>query len=182
MTLSNGFRPGGDRASESEFRSIVEGHSKMVRRRLRRLRVPERDLHDMSQEVFLVVHRKLDTGQDKNSLASLLNGVCVRVASSYHRTAFNRRRAKSDDASFDVEPDDEPSLEEELHARLLWNRVFGALRELDDDQRKIVMLHDLDESAMSRVAEAVGCPLQTAYSRLRAAYKTMRLLCRQTEF
>jgi RNA polymerase sigma-70 factor (ECF subfamily) len=56
------------------------------------------------------------------------------------------------------------------------------LRELDDDQRKIVILHDLDESAMSRVAEAVGCPLQTAYSRLRAAYRTMRLRCRLTEF
>jgi len=39
-------------------------------------------------------------------------------------------------------------------------------------------LHDLDESAMSRVAKTVGCPLQTAYSRRRAAYKVMRLRCR----
>jgi len=180
MTLSNGFRP--DRSSESEFRSIVEAHAKTVRRRLRRLRVPERDLHDMSQEVFLVVHRKLDNGHDRNSLSSLVNGVCVRVASSYHRSAYNRRCAKLDDAPLEAEPNGETSLEEELHARLLWHRVFGVLRDLDDDQRKIVILHDLDESAMSRVAEAVGCPLQTAYSRLRAAYKTMRLLCRQTEF
>jgi RNA polymerase sigma-70 factor (ECF subfamily) len=182
MTLSNGFRPGAHRASESEFRSIVAAHAKTVRRRLRRLRVPERDLHDMSQEVFLVVHRKLDGGHDRNSLSSLVNGVCVRVASSYHRLAYNRRRMKLDDAPLECEPNGEPSLEDELHARALWNRVFEVLRDLDDDQRRIVILHDLDESAMSRVAEAVGCPLQTAYSRLRAAYRTMRLRCRHTEF
>jgi RNA polymerase sigma-70 factor (ECF subfamily) len=177
MTLSNGFRPDGDRASESEFRSIVAAHAKTVRRRLRRLRVPERDLHDMSQEVFLVVHRKLDSGHDRNSLSSLVNSVCVRVASSYHRCAFNRRRAKRDSGVFEIEPVD-TSLEEQLHERHLWNRVSGALRELDDDQREIVILHDLAESAMSEVAETVGCPLQTAYSRLRAAYKTMRSRCR----
>jgi RNA polymerase sigma-70 factor (ECF subfamily) len=177
MTLSNGFRPDGDRASESEFRSIVEAHAKTVRRRLRRLRVPDRDLLDMSQEVFLVVHRKLDGGHDRNSLSSLVNGVCVRVASCYHRSAYNRRRAKLDDRAFETQPSVDSSPEDVLHERRQWMRLSGALHELDDHQRKIVILHDLDESAMSRVAEAVGCPLQTAYSRLRAAYKTMRTRC-----
>jgi RNA polymerase sigma-70 factor (ECF subfamily) len=177
MALSNGFRPDGDRASESEFRSIVAAHAKTVRRRLRRLRVPERDLHDMSQEVFLVVHRKLDAGHDRSSLASLVNGVCVRVASTYHRSAYNRRRAKLDDQSFEHQALAASSPEDELHERRQWMRVSGAIHELDDVQRRIVILHDLDESAMSYVAEAVGCPLQTAYSRLRAAYKTMRTRC-----
>jgi RNA polymerase sigma-70 factor (ECF subfamily) len=179
MTLSNGFPPGGDRSSASEFRSIVEAHSKTVRRRLRRLRVPESDLHDMSQEVFLVVLRKLDNGHERNSLSSLINGICVRVASSYHR--YNRRRATiDDDHPFDVAPNGEASFEDHLHQRLLWSRVSRVLHELGDAQRTIVILHDLDESAMSQVAEVVGCPVQTAYSRLRAAHKTMRLLCRRT--
>jgi RNA polymerase sigma-70 factor, ECF subfamily len=176
MTLSNAFPAGGYPSSASEFRSIVEAHAKTVRRRLRRLRVPECDLYDMSQEVFLVVHRKLDDGHDRNSLPALVNGVCVRVASTYHRNAYNRRRAN--DHPPDLEPNGEANLEDQLHERLLWNRLSDALHELDDAQRTIVILHDLDESAMSKVAEVVGCPLQTAYSRRRAAYKSMRQLCR----
>src|SRR5690348_4714615 len=120
MTLTNGFPPGGDRSSASEFRAIVAAHAKTVRCRLRRLRVPERDLHDMSQEVFLVVHRKLDGGHDRNSLSSLVNGVCVRIASSYHRAAYNRKRATIDEPWFEVEPTGEASLEDQLHEHLLW--------------------------------------------------------------
>ncbi len=168
----------GDASSESEFRTIVEAQAKMVRRRLRRLRVPERDLYDMSQEVFLVVHRKLRNGDDRSSLPSLVNGVCVRIASAYHRLAYNRLRARIE-APFEVDSGD-ASPEDQLHERRLWNRLSGALGELDRDLRDIVVRHDLDESAMSEVAEAVGCPLQTAYSRRRAAYKTMRLICRRS--
>ena len=160
MTLSNGFTPDGDRSSASEFRSIVEAHAKTVRRRLRRLRVPERDLNDMCQEVLLVVHKKLDNGHDRASVSSLVNGVCVRIASTYHRSAYNRLRADVRDHPIEIASSGETSL--------------------DDVQRTIVILHDLDESAMSEVAETVGCPIQTAYSRLRAAYKTMRHRCRHT--
>ena len=43
------------------------------------------------------------------------------------------------------------------------------LDELDDDKRAVFVLYEVEGLLMKQVAEVVGCPLQTAYSRLHAA-------------
>ena len=43
------------------------------------------------------------------------------------------------------------------------------LAELDDDKRQVLVLYEIEGLTMREVAEVVGCPLQTAYSRLHAA-------------
>jgi RNA polymerase sigma-70 factor (ECF subfamily) len=40
---------------------------------------------------------------------------------------------------------------------------------LDSAKREVFVLYELEELAMPEVAGLVGCPLQTAYSRLHAA-------------
>jgi RNA polymerase sigma-70 factor (ECF subfamily) len=44
-----------------------------------------------------------------------------------------------------------------------------ALAELDEDKRAVFVLYEIEQLTMAEVAEAIGCPLQTAYSRLHAA-------------
>ena len=44
---------------------------------------------------------------------------------------------------------------------------------IDEDQRAVFVLFELEEQAMREVAEAVGCPLQTAYYRLYAARRAL---------
>jgi RNA polymerase sigma-70 factor (ECF subfamily) len=53
-------------------------------------------------------------------------------------------------------------------ARKVLDRI---LDELDDDKRAVFVLYEIEELTMAEVAEAIGCPLQTAYSRLHAARK-----------
>ena len=48
-------------------------------------------------------------------------------------------------------------------------RLDGILTGLDEDKRAVFVLYEIEQLAMAEVAEAVGCPLQTAYSRLHAA-------------
>jgi RNA polymerase sigma-70 factor, ECF subfamily len=43
------------------------------------------------------------------------------------------------------------------------------LAELDDKNREVFVLYELEELSLAEVARAVGCPLQTAYSRLHVA-------------
>jgi RNA polymerase sigma-70 factor (ECF subfamily) len=43
------------------------------------------------------------------------------------------------------------------------------LDRLDEAQRAVFVLYEIEELSMAEIAEAVGCPLQTAYSRLHAA-------------
>ncbi len=53
-------------------------------------------------------------------------------------------------------------------ARVVLDRI---LDELDDDKRAVFVLYEIEELSMAEVADALGCPLQTAYSRLHAARK-----------
>jgi RNA polymerase sigma-70 factor (ECF subfamily) len=43
------------------------------------------------------------------------------------------------------------------------------LASLDEPQRAVFVLYEIEQLTMKQVAEALGCPLQTAYSRHQAA-------------
>jgi RNA polymerase sigma-70 factor (ECF subfamily) len=51
--------------------------------------------------------------------------------------------------------------------------VLSALEELDDAQREVTVLFEIEQLPMAEVAALLGVPLQTAYSRL---YAGRRLL------
>lgn len=133
---------------------------------LRSLGVREPDLDDMCQEVFLVVQRKLDSFEFRASLSSWLYGIAVRVASGYRSRAHRRREVLGPDLP---EPAFNAPQEEQLEELESWQWIESLLGRLSEEQRQVFVLYELEEFAMPEVSEIVGCPLQTAYSRLRAA-------------
>ena len=52
--------------------------------------------------------------------------------------------------------------------------VQAALDQLPMEQRAVFVLHELDEQSAPEVAEALGTPLNTVYSRLRLARERFR--------
>jgi RNA polymerase sigma-70 factor (ECF subfamily) len=66
--------------------------------------------------------------------------------------------------------------EHSAEARRIRTEIASLLGRLDDEKRTVFVLYELEELSMSQVAGVVGCPLQTAYSRLHAARKAMRAL------
>jgi RNA polymerase sigma-70 factor (ECF subfamily) len=149
------------------FERIFQEHAPYVWRALRRLGVAEADADDVCQDVFIVVHRKLDTYRT-GALRTWLYGICLRVSSEYRRRPYRRREEVVDavpDAGVDAPQEDE------VERRRALARLDGALDLLDDDKRAVFVLFELEQVPMAEVAEAAGCPLQTAYSRLYAARK-----------
>jgi RNA polymerase sigma-70 factor, ECF subfamily len=133
---------------------------------LRRLGVAERDADDVCQEVFVTVHRRIASFEGRSSQRTWLYGICVRTASEYRKRAAHRHEVISDgvhEASVDASQDEDAALRE---ARATLDRL---LESLDDDKRAVFVLYEIEELPMADVAIAVGCPLQTAYSRLHAA-------------
>ena len=60
--------------------------------------------------------------------------------------------------------------QDEAYARKQARERLGALlSQLDDDKRAVFTLYEIEELPMKDIARIVGCPLQTAYSRLHAA-------------
>ena len=154
--------------ADEDFRDLFDAHAELVREKLRELGVRSGDREDVLQEVFLVVHRNFDEVERRSSVGAFVNAVCVRVASGYHRRAARRRR-KAHLGYTDFASAVEATQEHDLRAEAL-------MKELDHDKRTIVILHELHGDPIPEVARAVGCPVQTAYSRLRAAHKTMRIV------
>lgn len=157
-----------DPAARPSFREVFDTEVGFVFRVLRRLGVPERDLDDAAQDVFVVVHRRLPSFEGGLSLRAWLFGIARRVALGRRRRASQRLEQLGSE-SLDVGAD--ASKEEQIAARALLER---ALAVLDAEKREVLFLYELEGMPMHEVAEAVGCPVQTAYSRLRTARVLVR--------
>ncbi len=157
--------------TEHSARDIFDEHADYVWRTLRYLGVPEADLPDLSQEVFVVVHRKLGEFEGRSSMRTWLHGICKRVAAARRRKAHVRRErldSTPPDATLDASQDEALARRQQLQ---ILQRI---LSELDDDKRAVFVLFEIEGMPMKEVAQTVGCPLQTAYSRLKAAREEVR--------
>lgn len=153
----------------SPFEAIYRQYFDFVWSSVRRLGVRPGALDDVVQEIFIVIHSRLGTLEKPEALRSWIYGVIRRTVSGYHRV----RRAK--EASFvmmSAEPDTRglpPTpfdlAEQSDRVKLL----FSLLDELDAQKREVFTMAELDELAVPEIADTLAIPLNTAYSRLRAA-------------
>ncbi len=163
-------------AALRDFVSIFEEFAPFVWRALRRLGVPEADAEDISQEVFVTVHRKLPEFEGRSTVRTWLYGICIRTASDHRRRAHVRRELATDRPPDRVTSPTQPRDLERRRARAALDR---ALDTLDDDKRAVLVLYEIEDLPMAEVAEAVGCPLQTAYARLYAARRLLKEVLEQ---
>lgn len=159
----------GDRAVSLErfdTTTIFREYGPFVWRVVRRLGVPEADAADVCQEVFVVVHRRLSEFEQRSTLRTWIYGICVRASSDYRRRI--RRRRENVVETTPEQPAD-ASQDAALMMREARQRLDRILDQLDDDKRAVFVLYEIEQLTMANVASAVGCPLQTAYSRLHSA-------------
>jgi RNA polymerase sigma-70 factor (ECF subfamily) len=151
------------------FRTIYHDYFDFVWTSARRLGVPVDAVDDVVQEIFVVVNARVSTIEQPASLRSWIYGVVRRTVSTYHRG--RRARGASEwhepfeDSAGPMQPSplDLAVLSDEI--RLLW-RLLGELGPL---KREVFVLAELEEMTMPEIAEAIGVPVNTAYSRLRVA-------------
>ena len=160
----------GPPAGVPSLAEIFREHAPFVWRGLRRLGIPESDVDDVCQEVFVVVHRKLGDFEGRSSLRTWIYGICARTASDYRRSGRVRREVVTDAPPETAHEGGQHDAVALRQARATLDRI---LDELDDDKRSVFVLYEIEELTMAEVADAVGCPLQTAYSRLHAARKVV---------
>jgi RNA polymerase sigma-70 factor, ECF subfamily len=149
-----------------DFAVIFERHFDYVWFTLRRLGVAERDLEDVTHDVFLQVYKQLGNFDNARPVRPWLFGFAYRVASDYRRLARHRFEMLDDR----VETiDTSPSAAERLMTREKLDLVWAALAELDLERRAVFILHQVEGCPTTEVAKVLQIPLNTAYSRLRLA-------------
>jgi RNA polymerase sigma-70 factor (ECF subfamily) len=150
----------------SQLRALFQEHAAFVWRSLRRLGVSDADVDDLVQEVFLVVHQRLDGYEERERARSWLYSICVRVASNQRRKLFRRREQVTSEPPEGRVSATQLQEIEDREALALGHRL---LDQLPAEQREVFVLYEVEHMPMAQVAESVGCPLHTAYSRLRMA-------------
>lgn len=141
-----------------------------VWRLARRLGARPADLEDLTHDVFLVVHRRLDQYDSSRPIRPWLAGITWRILSEHRRKASHRREQAV--AEMDLYPaagDGEADLAREQARGLL----LAGLDRLSNDQRDTFVLHDIEGHTAPQIAKIVGVPLNTLYSRIRLARKNL---------
>ncbi|MDB4991416.1 MAG: polymerase sigma factor RpoE [Myxococcaceae bacterium] len=161
-----------------EASAIVREHGTFVWRVLRHLGVAEASLHDASQEVFIVVFQKLEQFEHRSSVRTWLYGICRHVALAARRKARARPEVLADELP---ELGVAPTQEGEVWAQQARALLSRALSELGEDQRMVFVLFEIEELSMEEVAQSLGLPLTTAYSRLYAAREKVQASMRRYE-
>ena len=155
-----------DPGERPSFPAVFRAEASYVALSLRRLGVRERDLEDVTHDVFVVVHRHLDRYDPERPLRPWLFGIASRVALGYRRRSGHQLEI----VHAEIEaPDRAPLADEQLDDRQRRQLVLRALESMSGDKKAVFILHDIDGHAMPEVASALAIPLNTGYSRLRLA-------------
>ncbi len=152
--------------AEPSPRSVAELGASFVPQTLRYLGVPDMVLLDAAQDVLLVALRRLGDFEGRSTLKTWLYGICIRVAHDFRRRSQSNRELLV--GQLPEMPS--PALQESAVEQGEWRRLLGdLLDELDENQRAAFVLFEIQRLSMKEVADALGCPLQTAYFRHKSA-------------
>jgi RNA polymerase sigma-70 factor (ECF subfamily) len=168
--LPDAIVPSEDRISRPgvvrSFDEVYRDGFRFVWRSLKRLGVRDAYLDDAVQDVFLVVHRKLAEFEGRSSIRTWLFRIAMRVAKDHRRTHERRPTTSLHDESI-ATPESSPL--ERAAQREKIDLLHSILETLDDDKRAAFILGELEGMSGPEMADALGVPVDTAYSRLRAA-------------
>jgi RNA polymerase sigma factor (sigma-70 family) len=154
--------------AEAAFNVLVERHGPMVLRVCRYVLADRHDAEDAFQASFLVLARRARSIRERDSVASWLHGVALRVAScaraaDLRRRAHERRRAEAASlADLPIEPDD---LGQALHEEI---------DRLPERYRSVVVLCYLEGMTHDAAAALLGWPVGTVRTRLSWARDRLR--------
>lgn len=163
---------------ETDAASLIREYAPFVWRVLRHLGVREDQLEDVSQEVFLTVFRQLPQFEARSSLRTWIYGICWNVAAYARRQQRARRESVRDELP---EPTELASQDRDVWLKQAHAQLIRALETLDETQRTVFVLYEIEELSMDEIAQALGKPLTTCYSRLYAARARVQSFVRREE-
>lgn len=155
---------------EPRFAAVYLEHVDYVWTNLRRLGVPWTELDDAAQETFIVAFRRWDDFDGQLQWRSWLFGIARRVA-SHHRRGSGRRlrlveavhREPTPTMGAGPESPDDVVAHEDA-ARL----VQHFLDTLSPRRREVFILAEIEGMTGASIADTLGLPANTVWSRLRA--------------
>ena len=149
---------------QERFAAVARAQLDFVWRALRRQGLSRADADDGVQRVFLVFREKVagvEPGTEKGFLFRTAGFVAKEL----------RRGARPCEEATDSNVGAEPSPSGRIEVDDLLDKV---MRDLDDDERQVFLLFEIEGLTMAEIAPILHCPPGTVASRLRRARDKVR--------
>jgi RNA polymerase sigma-70 factor, ECF subfamily len=167
--LSPAAGPGPVTAAMADPNPTIEGlirqHHEFVWRSLRRLGVPDADLEDAVQEVYLEASKRLAS---ITSARGFLFRACMYVA-SHTRRSIRRRREVHDDELLKRQVDPRSTPEQAITQSEARQDLQLMLEKIPEEPRAVFILFELERLNTLQISEVLELPVGTVASRLRRA-------------
>jgi RNA polymerase sigma-70 factor, ECF subfamily len=143
----------------------------------------QRECEDLLQETFLRVYRNRHSYRRIAKFSTWLYTIAGNLARSEYRKRKRRRvfslqSVNRDEEEYEVEIPDEQFLPDRHAESALQDRIVqGALKQIPEEFREVVVLRDVQQLAYEEIAEITGLPMGTVKSRInRGRTKLQNLL------
>lgn len=153
------------------FRDVYDTYFEFVWRGAAHRGVPAAALDDVTQEVFIVIDRKLPEFEGRSSLRAWIAGILRRVVADYVRKRGNR---PAGDVALLDEPPADAGVTEQLDRQRAIAVLDALLAKMSDEQREVFVLHEIEELSGAEIAELTGSNENTVWTRLRAARRVFQ--------
>lgn len=164
--------------AEYDFARVFDEHLDRVWRALHAMGVPAHQVEDAAQEVFLIVHDKLDTFEGRSKLSTWIYAITHRIGANYRNKQRRLPRHCPLDAS---EPSPDGTPEQQVSQREAARVVDDFCRTLDDGMRDVFVLCLLEEQSAVEVAAMLGLSPNTVYSRVRLLRSGLRVALERSD-
>lgn len=167
-------------AAELDVAQLYRDHARLVSRTVRRLTGEGPQVDDLTQEVFVVAHRHLTEFERRSSVETWLYGITANLC-------MNHRRGKRRYGLFRERVEGEPihwesdTPDASLERKQTVASVHETLQRLPFKQREVFVLYELEEKEGVEIAEMIGIPLGTVWTRLHQARKTFKKLYKKQQ-
>ena len=159
-----------------DFESVYRAEWAHVWLYLQRLGAEERELFDLTQEVFIRAFRAWHRCDFSRPLRPWLCGIAYHVMLGYRRLARHRLEIAVENAEAqDVNPSGDDVVAHGEHRRLFLTLLKG----MEIHRRAVFILHEIEGYTAPEIAEALAEPLNTVYSRLRLARRDFAAVVRE---
>lgn len=168
----------GDREA---FAVMYRTHVTAVYRRLSRLLGPVPEREDLTQDVFLALHRALPRFRGEARLATLVHRIAINKACEYLRGQSRRPTAPMDGQFFDELMSPARSPAEAASARQELMHVFACLARIKPKKRIALLLRVVDGLSFDEIGQLVDASAETVAKRVQHGLRELDALHERTE-
>ena len=162
---------------EAAFNQLVRLYQAAVFRQLLRVIGDPAEAEDLAQEVFVTVFKAIDTFRGESRLSTWIHRIAQNHARN--RVKYHGRHKRRGDAPLEDTTEEAlaaphtgsrvPRPDHQVEAQEAEANIRIAIAELDDEQRTLIVLRDLENLSYEDIQEQTGLPAGTVKSRLHRA-------------